>query len=152
METKWTPGTWVVVVDEWGYVDVVSKDDWVVCEKAGVDANLIAAAPDLYEALENLRFHYLRFVDPETDSIARAIIGVVDAALTKARRVSVMSEDQNTSREYKDDTVWAYTRADVEAAVKRALEGAADVAEVLDDPAPAIRALDPAQFIEEPKG
>ena len=45
-----------------------------------------------------------------------------------------------------------YIRADlVEAAIKRALEGAEDVAEVLDDPAPAIRALDPAQFIEEPK-
>ena len=45
-----------------------------------------------------------------------------------------------------------YIRADlVEAAVERALEGAADVAEVLDDPAPAIRALDPAQFVDGEK-
>ena len=45
-----------------------------------------------------------------------------------------------------------YIRADlVEAAVKRALEGAAGVTEVLDDPAPAIRALDPAQFIDGEK-
>lgn len=45
----------------------------------------------------------------------------------------------------------SYTRAQIEAAVNRALEAAADVAEVLDDPAPAIRALDPAQFVEGDK-
>ena len=53
-------------------------------------------------------------------------------------------------KEYDEDV--EYIRADlVEPAVKLAIEAAADVAEVLDDPAPAIRALDPAQFIKEPK-
>ena len=51
-----------------------------------------------------------------------------------------------------------YIRADlVEAAIKRALEGAANmIKDGMDDsewynPVRAIRALDPAQFIEEPK-
>jgi hypothetical protein len=51
-----------------------------------------------------------------------------------------------------------YIRADlVEAAIKRALEGAANmIRDGMDDsewynPVRAIRALDPAQFIEEPK-
>jgi hypothetical protein len=52
-----------------------------------------------------------------------------------------------------------YIRADlVEAAIKRALEGAANmIRDGMDDsewynPVRAIRAIDPAQFIEEPKG
>jgi hypothetical protein len=59
-----------------------------------------------------------------------------------------------------DDLI--YTRADMEAAIKRALEGAAGQVSMfaepnvsldysLDDEIKAIRALDPAQFIEEPK-
>lgn len=56
----------------------------------------------------------------------------------------------------KDDLI--YTRADMEAAIKRALEAAASV-EIVDDPdrkmdpmiAVVIRDLIPAQFIEEPK-
>jgi ABC-type transporter Mla maintaining outer membrane lipid asymmetry ATPase subunit MlaF len=55
-----------------------------------------------------------------------------------------------------DDLI--YTRADMEAAIKRALEAAASV-EIVDDPdrkmdpmiADVIRDLIPAQFIEEPK-
>ena len=56
------------------------------------------------------------------------------------------------------ETDWNYIRADlVEAAIKRALEGAANmIRDGMDDsewynPVRAIRALDPAQFIEEPK-
>ncbi len=56
-----------------------------------------------------------------------------------------------------DDLI--YTRADMEAAIKRALEAAASV-EIVDDPdrkmdpmiADVIRDLIPAQFIEEEKG
>jgi hypothetical protein len=57
------------------------------------------------------------------------------------------------------ETDWLYIREDlVEAAIKRALEGAANmIRDGMDDsewynPVRAIRALDPAQFIEEPKG
>ena len=81
-----------------------------------------------------------------------------------------MSEEQSTSTEYKDITELAYTRADVEAAVKRALEGAVTCCEdelrntamLLSNPpkssaawdaANSIRRLasDPAQFIEGEK-
>lgn len=50
-----------------------------------------------------------------------------------------------------------FSRADMEAAIKRALEAAANmIRDGMDDsewynPVRAIRALDPAQFIEEPK-
>lgn len=52
-ERKWTPGPWRIDSDDCGNVDVISVDDWVVAEKAGNDAHLIAAALDLYEALED---------------------------------------------------------------------------------------------------
>lgn len=43
-----TPRPWVVEApDRWGNIDVVTVDDWVVCEKASHDAHLIALAPDL---------------------------------------------------------------------------------------------------------
>ena len=67
-ETKFTPGPWVVKNDDWG-IHVQCKDSvsglsfavTPICEveqeedTGGIDdAHLIAAAPDMYEALEAL--------------------------------------------------------------------------------------------------
>jgi len=70
-----------------------------------------------------------------------------------------MSDEQIARDEHKDITVWAYTSADVEAAVKRALEGAADACGKPNGPWRvsahncrfAILNLDPAQFIDGEK-
>ena len=52
-ERKWFSGPWVVDgPDKWGNVDVATEDGFIVCEKSGANSHLIAAAPDLYEALE----------------------------------------------------------------------------------------------------
>jgi hypothetical protein len=60
----------------------------------------------------------------------------------------------SVAKDFDDDV--EYIRADlVEAAIKRALEGVVDVLEDegwLGDSMLRIRAMDPAQFIEEPKG
>jgi hypothetical protein len=58
-ETKWTPGPWRHEDGEWG--TVVDAPSGNVCALASVprsrrvaDAHLIAAAPDIYEALDAL--------------------------------------------------------------------------------------------------
>ena len=57
-EPEWTPGPWVVEEDHAGNHTVVSaRDEWVVRDMSWGpeekhDAHLIAAAPDLYEALD----------------------------------------------------------------------------------------------------
>lgn len=56
-ETKFTPGPWRYVpwhVEE-GPPAVRSSEDWIVCTTASDDdARLIAAAPEMYEALETV--------------------------------------------------------------------------------------------------
>ena len=69
---------------------------------------------------------------------------------------TMLREEQCRNPMYSGPEPTAYIRADlVEAAIKRALEGVVDVLEDegwLGDSMLRIRALDPAQFIEEPKG
>ena len=73
------------------------------------------------------------------------------------KRIGICPIHKTWHREH-HETDWNYIRADlVEAAIKRALEGAANmIRDGMDDsewynPVRAIRALDPAQFIEEEK-
>lgn len=91
-ETKFTPGPWFTKREGWSTVYVEARIDGGMIQEvaacgptdAGQDqqqanARLIAAAPDLYEALEIAR-EYALFVSAETDDLAR-----IDAALAKAR-------------------------------------------------------------------
>lgn len=65
MDRKWTPGPWVMDEEnqgEWGvnYSIQMANNRLVdVAEMVGTkeDANIIAAAPDLYEALEGMLRH-----------------------------------------------------------------------------------------------
>jgi len=97
-EKKWTPGKWVV--DENGNVIVegsgggvgypptegtiasLCDGEYIVNENGDNDARLIAAAPDLVEALEGLaRMHRERFgLDGAYDSEIR----IAETALAKA--------------------------------------------------------------------
>lgn len=108
MERKWTPGAWKAVKayghePEHIYWDVRPKDSgWegvasVWCSKdadsritrEAMDANahLIAAAPELYEALESARAQVKKWCHYQGDSKALfdQYLGPIDAALTKAR-------------------------------------------------------------------
>ena len=92
-ERKWTPGEWVVgeysETRGGGYLSVKSSNFHWVCNvhdysdgTITANAHLIAAAPDLYEALEGLRkWQDPCGVDPDIDAALRA----ADAALSKAR-------------------------------------------------------------------
>ena len=60
-ETKHTPGPWSVgVTSDGGEIDIIAADGWfvsVACDSVGegdteANAHLIAAAPDMLEALE----------------------------------------------------------------------------------------------------
>lgn len=71
--TRWTPGPWFAVQRAWGYPDYEGGPEvrlWDVHDSTGVtisggtiyqkdkyDAAVIAAAPELYEALSNLVAH-----------------------------------------------------------------------------------------------
>jgi hypothetical protein len=97
-ETKWTPGPWSIVPageDEWGEVNVfdrvlVAAHRHVSVEgrtdvEANANARLIAAAPDLYAALEGALVLAEKWADyaeggPKTRAIIRA-----RAALARAR-------------------------------------------------------------------
>lgn len=78
MERKWTPGPWVVNRERGirgaGGECVAST----YCAGPVDDAHLIAAAPDLYEALEDLAADMIVHMDDLT-------IAVVHNALAKAR-------------------------------------------------------------------
>jgi hypothetical protein len=90
-ETKWTKGTWALVIRPRGPDEIRSSDERaeLICEfpfgasdgsELEASAHLIAAAPDLYEALESL-------VDEVTNhgEADGAILDSARAALTKAR-------------------------------------------------------------------
>ena len=96
-ENKWTPGPWWI---EDGTGDIVAKDGyWEICtftrddEDYEADSNLISAAPDLYDELENLLSSYKRLAkDYEYSSGAgdlhpchQEYISRTERALNKAR-------------------------------------------------------------------
>lgn len=99
-ERKWTPGPWYIdgynETRDGGYVEVKSEKFHWVCSvtdysdgTAKPNAHLIAAAPDLYEALEVMRHEYrtaLRIsgVDEKTSKT----MATANAALAKARGVA----------------------------------------------------------------
>ncbi|HET6613657.1 MAG TPA: hypothetical protein VFG83_16775 [Kofleriaceae bacterium] len=84
---KTTPGPWRVEDCESTYpYEVVSGeapcDDLVCADATQADAHLIAAAPDLYGALERVRPLVAASVSGTPD---RSMLDVIDAALAKAR-------------------------------------------------------------------
>lgn len=90
-ETRFTPGTWAAEshLREPGMWTVVASDLFFVASVAKeADAHLIAAAPDLYRALEAFAAVPIEGGDPPDDVIVRIEGGVIRrarAALAKAR-------------------------------------------------------------------
>lgn len=92
MEKRWTPGPWVIERYKEPYTSVIDDisivADGLILAKLGkelstehtANANLIGAAPDLYNALEQLRLAVIY-----TDSIASIYIEDAEEALAKAR-------------------------------------------------------------------
>ena len=94
-ERKWTPGPWYVsnmseifhgddcnLADCWSVHADIDEDE---CE---ANAHLIAAAPDMYDALESAEESIATFIGVHgypTDSGAGEILRQVSAALAKAR-------------------------------------------------------------------
>ena len=93
-ETKWTPGPWRYWKEESGYCgEMVAANGKSVCvfldDPNDKDAALIAAAPELYEALEDLLGYFRsgNAVDVERATIKANAPEVLAAraALKKAR-------------------------------------------------------------------
>ena len=85
METKWTPGPWAFKSIGGSYDYISALDETVcVCEFANPvmagDAHLIAAAPELYEALCEFVFDFQKLKLTEEERFDKA-----RAALAKAR-------------------------------------------------------------------
>lgn len=53
-ETKFTSGPWKIITSFYGHYHIENEHDVSVCDKVLIlsNANLISAAPDMYEALE----------------------------------------------------------------------------------------------------
>lgn len=100
--TAHTPGPWKVVLHgKAAYVSMfIGKDGlppsatgdaqfsvqpYIRPAEAEANARLIAAAPDLLEALKTARHQVSLFARPD-DEIAQAVLQVVDAAIEKARK------------------------------------------------------------------
>lgn len=97
-KTKWTPGPWCVARDGNAQANVYGADGfWVALlphqcitsieEQQEHHAALIAAAPDLYEALEDARRYVSGAYEcafPDEQENER-VLDAVDAALAKAR-------------------------------------------------------------------
>lgn len=92
-EPKWTPGPWRAHGwnDLSNVVPIYGLGCWVASaqylggtELAKINARLIAAAPDLAEALHSTLTLLKAFVTRE-DDIARAVLEQAEAALAKAR-------------------------------------------------------------------
>ena len=87
-ERKWTPGPWAVR-DARGIRG--ANGECVAstyCAAPAEDAHLIAAAPDLYEALEQARDTILELINArnsEAEGSDEDWVGGINAALAKAR-------------------------------------------------------------------
>jgi hypothetical protein len=106
-DTKHTPGPWAILDDKEpsapgieapsvefsvvviGYPQHDAGDDAGVHgrtpEEKMANACLIAAAPDMLQALEMLKDQYLLFVDCDTDDIASLVISETNKAIAKAK-------------------------------------------------------------------
>jgi hypothetical protein len=88
METEFTPGPWKIVEDRVPSSLEVFGGTTAICEcwrranpeTETANAHLIAAAPDMYEALEKLRDRYVQVIGNEGIECY-----VANAALAKAR-------------------------------------------------------------------
>lgn len=95
METKWTPGPWEAVErgaysDFGGHSRVVVGDDMRIAVvhhsndiRDDANANLIASAPDMYEALEKIRAGDSFNCSPHQRFMAAQ--GLAERVLAKAR-------------------------------------------------------------------
>ncbi|MBC3375761.1 hypothetical protein HU762_17565 [Pseudomonas sp. SWRI92] len=97
METKHTPGPWYVQDDHGRrYIETEGNDDTIAeihrrrskgsvysCAEAGANASLIAAAPELLEALQAARDLWGDYLPPGNSNAMKAM-KLVDAAITKA--------------------------------------------------------------------
>ena len=85
LETKWTPGPWEVQAQDerWVVVSAVTGKPitgWGNVRQLSPDAELIAAAPELYEALEQAMDEMVGKVNSK-----HPVFGVGGAALAHAR-------------------------------------------------------------------
>ena len=98
-EVKHTPGPWVVIADESaaqvkgfpciesdGYTVVGLEGMYGDIETDFANARLIAAAPDMLEALQAAQSMHQRYCDRvgAADGWARDLKAIIDAAITKA--------------------------------------------------------------------
>lgn len=87
-DTNFTPGKWMVCEDDFGEPFVENESGDPVCEVCGTtdDARLIAAAPDLYEALVECVDRIDTFYGPPgSNRIDHELIVRARAALAKAK-------------------------------------------------------------------
>ena len=99
MTENWTQGPWITKIGgltSWAIAAPYAPlSKHYVAHAAGVDssvanAHLIAAAPDLYEALKTARSQIVllggdAMEDEFGDAIQSAVLGEIDAALSRAR-------------------------------------------------------------------
>lgn len=94
-ETKFTPGPWSVRVDMYEFHDVVSDTAVIACTAGGrgmtkeeyqANAYLIAAAPELYDALEMAEDQLMNIAESgEWPQKFDGLLSEIHAALCKAR-------------------------------------------------------------------
>jgi hypothetical protein len=105
---KWTPGPWTNCNDSFIEADVSGKVvveemnteiEFMEDEEITANANLIAAAPDLYEALEAILEE--RYENSELDPL----VNDARAALAKARGEAAHTVAPETTPQQKDPTV-----------------------------------------------
>ena len=89
-ERKWTPGPWLVSKEFTlkAFKAGVTLRLWSSRKCADADAHLIAAAPDLYEALEQARDTIRELINArssEAEGSDEDWVGGINAALAKAR-------------------------------------------------------------------
>lgn len=85
-QTTHTPGPWRVVSDGISHWIEIEPNKIALIKANKADRDLIAAAPDLLAALENMTAHY-RFWMSEVQGqrIDREAISIAQAAMNKAR-------------------------------------------------------------------
>jgi hypothetical protein len=80
MENKHTPGPWHDRVNEFGQQCIYNPDTWVATCKTPANARLIAAAPEMLEAIRAILFQVIQGKVLERD----ACITQARAAIAKA--------------------------------------------------------------------